>query len=786
MNVEYALAEGIRPNNNQSQEQQREQTAALEGHDADIPTETHSFTSTEPFTTPTQESHPTFPSHAPSTAIPESHNAPATAETQSVASTTDAFSEAPEQPSAFAAPVAAASSVSPQSQHAGIPVSSKLPPAGLAPSTISQWAPERGSSAPPGDQVATGGTVPVALGGIGSMGSEKALTPGPEERDNLIAPGVASGSAAETSAPEAISSKSPETVTGTPSRATLSTKPSAIPASVPETAPYSAPEATPSTNPEKVPESAPEVSTSSVAEAAHTIDPEKVPTSKVPAPNGKGSPASSNLEKEVDLEAGHRSEDSDKKQPETTKTEADPNIVDWDGPDDPKNPVNWSEKLKWANVAVISSITFLTPLASSMLAPAVPEVMTEFKSTNQELASFVVSVYILGYAFGPITIAPLSELYGRVPVYHVCNVLFIVFTIACAVSSNLNMLIGWRFLQGTFGSCPLTIGGGTISDMIIQQKRGGVMAIWALGPLMGPVIGPVAGGYLAQAKGWRWIFWVIAMAAGAITISAFFSLRESYPPILLERKAKKLRKETGNENLKSKLTSPLSPAALFKISIVRPMKMLLFSPIVLALSTYMAVVYGYLYLLFTTITEVYENQYHFSQGTVGLTYLGIGVGSLFGVVIFGIASDRILKAKSKTGEMKAEYRLPPMIPGSFVIPIGLFLYGWTADKHVFWIAPIIGTGMVGLGLLATFMPIQTYLVDAFTIYAASALAANTVLRSLVGALLPLAGQKMYATLGLGWGNSLLAFIAIAMCPIPVIFYRYGERIRKNPRFQIKL
>lgn len=157
-----------------------------------------------------------------------------------------------------------------------------------------------------------------------------------------------------------------------------------------------------------------------------------------------------------------------------------------------------------------------------MLAPAVPEVMTEFKSTNQELASFVVSVYILGYAFGPITIAPLSELYGRVPLYHICNVLFIVFTIACAVSTNLNMLIGWRFLQGTFGSCPLTIGGGTISDMIIQQKRGGVMAIWALGPLMGPVIGPVVGGYLAQAKGWRWIFWVLAMAVSSYPQSSWY------------------------------------------------------------------------------------------------------------------------------------------------------------------------------------------------------------------------------------------------------------------------
>ena len=138
--------------------------------------------------------------------------------------------------------------------------------------------------------------------------------------------------------------------------------------------------------------------------------------------------------------------------------------------------------------------------------------MLQFKSTNQELASFVVSVYVLGYAFGPLIIAPISELYGRLRVYHTCNFLFIVFTVACGVSSNLNMLITWRFFQGTFGSCPLTIGGGTISDMIVQEKRGGVMAIWALGPLLGPVIGPVAGGYLAQAQGWRWVFWVLAMA----------------------------------------------------------------------------------------------------------------------------------------------------------------------------------------------------------------------------------------------------------------------------------
>lgn len=305
--------------------------------------------------------------------------------------------------------------------------------------------------------------------------------------------------------------------------------------------------------------------------------------------------------------------------------------------------------------------------------------------------------------------------------------------------------------------------------------------------------------------------------AGAISLVALFLLRETYPPVLLKRKAKKLRQETGNNNLRAKFTSDLPPGELFRLAIVRPLKMLCLSPIVLALSTFMAVVYGYLYLLFTTITEVFEQNYGFSSGAVGLTYLGIGVGNVAGLFIFGMASDRIVKRLTKNGEMKPEYRLPPMIPGAFVIPIGresscfspsscvflslrcvslitnmtvpsalVFIYGWTAENHVHWIVPIIGTGLVGIGLLATFMPIQSYLVDAYTLYASSALAASAIERSLLGGLLPLAGRKMYDSLGLGWGNSLLGFIATALCPIPIVLFYYGERIRKSKRFELHL
>ncbi len=173
--------------------------------------------------------------------------------------------------------------------------------------------------------------------------------------------------------------------------------------------------------------------------------------------------------------------------------------------------------------------------------------------------------------------------------------------------------------------------------------------------------------------------------------------------VLLERKAARLRKDTGNQGLRSKHDTGLTASALFKRTIIRPLKMLFLSPIVMMMALFMAVVYGYLYLLFTTITEVFENDYGFSAGIVGLTYLGIGIGMFVGVGIFGVVSDKIVKSKSAKGEMKPEHRLPPMIPGAMFIPIGLFLYGWTAEKHVFWFVPILGTGFVGLGLLATFL-----------------------------------------------------------------------------------
>ncbi|KFH48645.1 putative transporter -like protein [Hapsidospora chrysogenum ATCC 11550] len=458
-------------------------------------------------------------------------------------------------------------------------------------------------------------------------------------------------------------------------------------------------------------------------------------------------------------------------------------IVDFDGPTDPDNAVNWPAARKWLNVFVLAAMTFIAALGSSIAAPGVNQAIVDFDSTSSILSSLIVSVYNVGLAIGPLIVAPLSEMYGRLIPYHVTNVLFVLFTIGCALSPNLPALVIFRMLAGMEASAVMTIGGATVADLFIQEERGRAMAIWTFGPLMGPAVGPAVGGYLAEAKGWRWVFWVVAIGGGFITGMFFLIARETYPPVLLQRKVNRLRQETGNPLLTSALADTSSRRARISRSVRRPLVLLFRSPIVFLFSVFIAVVFSYQFLLFVTIPSVFGEIYDFSLGQIGLSYLGIAAGLLLGNAIFGQASDRILSKKSGGMELKPEFRLPLMIPGAFCIPMCFFIYGWATYYKLHWMMPICATSLLGIGLNLSLMTIQVYLVDTYTLYSASALAAATILRSLFGAFLPLAGPPLYDALGLGWGNSTLGFIAVALIPVPFLFIRYGEAIRTNPRFQ---
>jgi len=191
------------------------------------------------------------------------------------------------------------------------------------------------------------------------------------------------------------------------------------------------------------------------------------------------------------------------------------------------------------------------------------------------------------------------------------------------------------------------------------------------------------------------------------------------------------------------------------------------------------------YLLLSTFPGLWENEYHESVGIGGLNYISLGVGFFLGTQICAPCQDLIyrkLKARNN-GVGKPEFRVPLMVPGALLVPIGLFWYGWSARAHTHWIVPNIGATVFAAGVIIGFQCIQTYIVDSYTRFAASAVGAATVLRSLAGFGFPLFAPYMYGALGYGWGNSLLGFIAIGLgFPAPILLWLYGEKLRKKSTF----
>lgn len=281
---------------------------------------------------------------------------------------------------------------------------------------------------------------------------------------------------------------------------------------------------------------------------------------------------------------------------------------------------------------------------------------------------------------------------------------------------------------------------------------------------------------------------MLVIVGGTFTLFVMIFNRETNPVIILQRKTNRLRKELNRPDLRSYYDDSRkqqSKTAHFIHRLTTPFQLLFGSPIVAIMALYIAVVYGCLYLLFTTVTEVFQKDYHWSEQISGLAYIGLGLGFVAGQMVFGFFSDRVLvKLKARNNNVfEPEMRLPLTIPFSLFVPISFFWYGWSVQAHTHWIVPIIGLFPFAFGLIGIFGTLQTYIIDSYPLFAASGIAAITVTRSLFGALLPLAGPPMYDALGYGWGNSLLGFVTLGLVSMPILFNRVGGKLRKRSPFQ---
>ncbi|KAM4062962.1 major facilitator superfamily protein [Hirsutella rhossiliensis] len=441
--------------------------------------------------------------------------------------------------------------------------------------------------------------------------------------------------------------------------------------------------------------------------------------------------------------------------------------VDWDGGDsDPMCPRSFGWGRKWLIVIIVSHASLCVTCASSIYTSTYEKMEAEFH--NSRIVSVLgLSTFVLGISFGPMFLSPLSEFYGRRPIYLVAWTTYLVWLIPQAVTKHVAVLLVFRFMDGFAGSAFLAVSGGTVGDLFAKDELHAPMAFFSMSPFIGPSLGPLVGGFINYNVDWRWTYYVLIIWTFALWVAIIFFVPETYHPILLRNKARRLRAETGDDRwiVPADMVERSVTRAVGR-SLLRPFQLLIFEPMCLNLCIFSALLLGILYLFFGAFPLVFGTNHGFNLGRRAWPS-------------WASWHERVTGVKDGS---EPEFRLPPAILGSLLVPVGLFMFGWSTYPWVHWIVPIIGSAIFGTGNVLLFTSIFTFLVDAYPLYAASALAANAFIRCLFAAAFPLFGNQMYQKLGYQWASSLLAFLTVVMLPFPYIFFRYGKRIRDKSRF----
>lgn len=468
-------------------------------------------------------------------------------------------------------------------------------------------------------------------------------------------------------------------------------------------------------------------------------------------------------------------------------------IVRWDDANDPDNPLNWP---LWAKLVVTFDICFLTfavYVGSAIFTPGISE-MQETMHVGTVPVVLGLTLFVLGYAIGPLILSPLSEIpqVGRQKIYVLSLLVFVCLQIPTALGSSLGVLLPMRFLAGFFGSPALATGGATLADIWQPWLLPYFMCFWAIGAIGGPVLGPLLGGAMVVAESWRWQFWLLMMISGFALIVIFFFMPETSEWHILYKRAKRFRKITGNENYRTEAelaSSHLSVAQLAKETIIRPIILSISEPIVLSLNIYIGLIYSILYLWFEAFPILFTSVYHFTIIENGLVYLGILVGALITLACYFVFLYKVMipAFMASGGDFAPEGVLVISFPATFFIPICLFWFGWSGRESVHWIVPIVSTLFYASGAFLMFQSMFQYLAASYPKYVASVFAGNDLFRSAMAASFPLFARAMFNNTGpsyapVAWGSTILGIVACLMIPIPFVLHKWGLKLRSRSKY----
>ncbi|KAH7309727.1 major facilitator superfamily domain-containing protein [Stachybotrys elegans] len=463
---------------------------------------------------------------------------------------------------------------------------------------------------------------------------------------------------------------------------------------------------------------------------------------------------------------------------------AEDQIVDFDGPDDPYRPINWPTHKKVTTTMLYGLVTMSAAWASSSYSAGIRQVAQEF-GVGTQTATLGTTLFLFGFGIGPLLWAPLSEVFGRRLAVFPPMFVGLCFSFATATAKDLQTVMITRFFGAFFASAPVTNTGGVLGDLYSPAWRGIAMAGYAMAVVGGPVLGPIvsAAVVIQPFLGWRWTEYLTGILQVVVLLLAVIFVDESYPPRLLVYKARRLRHESGNWALHARFEEwDVSISELVHKFLLRPIQ-LLGTPICFLIALYASFCYGILYMQLGGIPIIFGEIRGWNPFVATLPFLCILIGAMTGCGL-NVYNQFIYNKYYHAAGNRAvpEKRLPPMMLGSLLFSGGQFLMGWTSGRNFHWIVPCIGLFLLGTGFFTIFQAALNYLVDTFQSYAASAVAANTFLRSCFAGVFPLVVSPLYHNIGVGPGSSITGGFAALLIPVPFVFYIYGERLRARSKW----
>lgn len=445
--------------------------------------------------------------------------------------------------------------------------------------------------------------------------------------------------------------------------------------------------------------------------------------------------------------------------------------------DDPENPHNWPFWLKWVYTIIFSMLVICAAYGSSCLATGLFTINEKF-GVGTEVSTLSVSVFVIGFGVGSMVWSPLSEqpFFGRRLVYFISFGLYVIFNIPCGVAKNIQTVIICRFLCGCFASSALANAAASLVDMH-NETRGLAIALFSFCPYSGPVIGGFVNGFISVGTGrYDLMIWVNMAFAGVMWILVCL-IPETYAPTILRKRAIRLRKETGNHKIMTEQeATPLSLSEVINIHMLRPVKFIFVEPTLLLVCVYVSLIYSMLYAFFFAYPVIFSKLYGFKDNLNGLMFIPILIGAIFGVSTTPFLESRYKKL-CKVRKPEPEDRLIGAMIGCPFPCIALFILGATSWKHIIWVGPASAGIAFGYGMVLVYYSLNNYIIDTYAKVVASALGTKVITRSCMGAAFPLFITQMYNGMGLQWASWLLAFVALAMCLIPFLFYKFGKTLR---------